>query len=49
MLPFLTLVEFKTGFIIFTIIIFIRLSANLYVNILDLGPVEFEEFPLRIS
>jgi len=49
LLPLLTLIEYRTGFIIFTINIFIRLSANLYVNIRDLGPNEFEQFPLRIS
>jgi hypothetical protein len=47
LLPFFTAVEFSTGFIAFSVIIFIRLSANLYINFLKLKPEQYEGFPFR--
>ncbi len=47
LLPFFTIIDYSTGFIAFTIIIFVRLGANLYVNIINLTPEQFESFPLR--
>jgi len=49
LLPFLTAMEYSTGFIAFTIIIVIRLALNLYTNnVLDLTPEQFESYPFRI-
>ncbi len=49
LLPFLTVMEYSTGFIAFTIIILIRLALNLYTNnVLDLTPEQFESYPFRI-
>ena len=47
LLPFFTTMNFRTGFIIFAIIIFVRLSANLYINALKLTPEQYDSFPLR--
>ena len=48
LLPFLTAVDYSTGFIVYTVIILVRLGANLYVNILNLKPEQFDSFPFRI-
>ena len=49
LLPFFTLVNDSTGFILFTIVIGIRLVLNLYTNnSLDLTPEQFESYPFRI-
>jgi hypothetical protein len=49
LLPFFTTMEYGTGFIVFTVIIFIRLFANLYTNnVLNLTPEEFDRYPFRI-
>jgi hypothetical protein len=47
LLPFFTAMEYSTGFIAFTAIIFIRLGANLYINLLKLKPEQYESFPFR--
>jgi len=47
LLPFFTIIDYSTGFIVFTINIFVRLGANLYVNVLNLKPEQFDSFPLR--
>jgi len=47
LLPFFTIIDYSTGFIAFTINIFVRLGANLYVNVLNLKPEQFDSFPLR--
>ena len=47
LLPFFTPIEYSTGFIAFTVIIFVRLGANLYANNV-LKPKQFESFPFRI-
>ena len=47
LLPFLTPVAYSTGFIAFTVIICMRLAANLYSNNI-LKPEQFEGFPFRI-
>ena len=47
LLPFFTTMEYSTGFIAFTVIIFIRLGANLYANHVIEQPKQFESFPLR--
>ncbi len=49
LLPFFTTVDYSTGFIAFTVIIFVRLGANLYVNISKLTSEQFKSFPFRIS
>jgi hypothetical protein len=48
LLPFLTAVEYGTGFIVFTAVIFFRLGANLYVNTLDMQLEQYERFPFRL-
>ena len=49
LLPFLTSMNVGTGFILFSIIIFVRLSANLYTNNIGrLTPEQYEAFPFRI-
>jgi hypothetical protein len=49
LLPFFTTMEYGTGFIIFTAIIFIRLIVNLYTNnLLTLTPAQYDSYPLRI-
>jgi len=47
LLPFFTAMEYGTGFILFTIIIFIRLAANLYANHVLTQPEQFESFAFR--
>jgi hypothetical protein len=49
LLPFFTSIEYGTGFIIYTIVILVRLILNLYTNnVLDLTPEQFEGYPFRI-
>jgi len=49
LLPFFTAMEYSTGFIAFTIVIFIRLVLNLYTNnVIKLTPKQFESYPFRI-
>lgn len=49
LLPFFTVIEYRTGFLVFTVIIAIRLGLNLYTNnVLDLTPEQYESFPFRI-
>jgi hypothetical protein len=49
LIPFFTAVDYSTGFIVFTVIIGIRLILNLVTNnILDLTPQQYESFPFRI-
>jgi hypothetical protein len=49
LLPFFTAMQYSTGFIVFSVIILVRLVANLYTNnVLDLTPEEYDAFPLRI-
>jgi hypothetical protein len=49
LLTFFGAIDYGTGFILFTMIIFVRLVANLYINnVLELTPEQFENFPFRI-
>ena len=49
LLPFFTIIDYGTGFIAFTVIIFVRLGANLYTNnVLELTPEQYESYPFRI-
>ena len=48
LLPFFTTIDYSTGFIAFTVIIFIRLGANLYTNHVLKQPEQYESFPFRI-
>ena len=45
--PFFTTMDYSTGFIVFTVIILVRLGANLYINALKLKPEQYESFPFR--
>jgi hypothetical protein len=47
LLPFFTAMDYGTAFILFTVIIFIRLGANLYANHVLTQPEQFESFALR--
>jgi hypothetical protein len=49
LLPFLTGIDYSTGFVAFSVIILVRLVANLYTNnVLKQTPEQYERFPLRI-
>ncbi len=50
LLPFLfSTIDYSTGFIAFTIVIFVRLVLNLYTNnVAKLKPEQYESFPFRI-
>lgn len=49
LLPFVTTIDNSTGFIAFTVVIFVRLALNLYTNnVLKLTPEQFTRFPFRI-
>lgn len=49
LLPFLTIIDYSTGFVAFSVIILVRLGANLYTNnVLDLKPAEYDSYPFRI-
>jgi hypothetical protein len=48
LLPFFTAMAYGTGFIVFTIIIFVRLGANLYANNASIvTPEQYARFPFR--
>ena len=50
LLPFLfSTIDYGTGFIAFTVVIFVRLVLNLYTNnFLNPTPEQYERFPFRI-
>lgn len=49
LLPFVTTIDYATGFVAFTIVIAARLSTNLYLNnILKPTLEQFERFPFHI-
>ena len=49
LIPFFTAMEYSTGFIVFSVVILIRLGLNLYTNnALNLTPAQYESFPFRI-
>ena len=49
LLPFFTTMAYSTGFITFTVVIFIRLTLNFYTNnFLNLTPAQHERYPFRI-
>ena len=47
LLPFFTAMDYRLGFILMTIMILIRLSANLYINLVNFKLEQFERYPLR--
>lgn len=48
LLPFITTMDYSVGFIAFTIVIVVRLGANVSLNnVLKLNPQQFEDFPFR--
>ncbi len=50
LVPFFTTIAYSTGFILFTIVIFIRLVLNLVTNnFLNLSTEQFESYPFRIT
>jgi hypothetical protein len=45
---FVRTIDYGLGFIAFTIVIFVRLVVNLYVNnVVEFTPEQYESFPLR--
>jgi len=50
LLPFLfSAIDYGTGFIMFAVIIAVRLGLNLYTNnFLNLTPEQYEKYPFRI-
>lgn len=45
---FVRTIDYSLGFIAFTIVILVRLIANLYVNnVVEFSPEQYESFPLR--
>jgi hypothetical protein len=49
LLPFFTLIDYRTGFILFTVVIGIRLVLNLYTNNIHKPTLEqYERYPFRI-
>ena len=49
LIPFFTVIDYGTGFVAFTIIIFIRFGLSLYTNnVLNLTPEQYESYPFRI-
>jgi hypothetical protein len=49
LVPFFTAMEYSRGFIVFTVIIAIRLVLNLYTNnFTDLTPAQYESYPFRV-
>ena len=49
LIPFFTTVDYSTGFVAFTVIIFVRFSTSLYANnVLILTPQQYERYPFRI-
>jgi hypothetical protein len=48
LLPFFTAMEYSTGFVLFSVLIFIRLLLNLYTNQVLKQPEQYETFPFRI-
>ncbi len=47
LLPFFTAMEYSTGFRVFTVIILVRLVANLYANLVLEQPEQYESYPFR--
>lgn len=48
LLPFFTTMAYGTGFVLFTVIIFVRLGANLYANNAhNFTPQQYQFFPFR--
>ena len=48
LLPFFTVIDYWTGFVVYALIIFVRLGFNLYVNYAITQPEEYERFPFRL-
>lgn len=49
LLPFFTPIDYSTGFILYTIVIFIRLIINLVTNnFVKLTPENYKSYPFRI-
>jgi hypothetical protein len=47
LVPFFTTIDYSIGFIALTVIIFVRLVANLYANHVLKQPEQYESFPFR--
>lgn len=49
LLPFASIMDYRTGFAAFSVVIVVRLGINLYVNnFAHFQPVEYLRFPFRI-
>jgi len=47
LIPFFAKIDYSIGFIALTVIILVRLGANLYANHVLKQPEQFESYPLR--
>lgn len=48
LLPFVTAIDYSVGFLAFSVVIFVRLGVNLYVNnLLGPDPALYDRFPFR--
>jgi hypothetical protein len=48
LLPFLTTIDYGTGFVAFSVVVLVRLVANLYANnLMEPNPVVYQQFPFR--
>ena len=49
LLPFLTAIDYSTGFVAFTAVILFRFGVNVVTNnFLNLTPQQYERYPFRI-
>lgn len=49
LLPFVTDLDYSFGFVAFTIVIFVRMVANLYMNnVMKQTPADFDRFAFRL-
>ncbi|MCB9140579.1 MAG: hypothetical protein H6642_19780 [Caldilineaceae bacterium] len=48
LVPFLTPMSYSTGFLVYSIILLIRFTANTYINLRDFTPAQYYAYPLRI-
>ena len=47
LIPFFTTIDYSIGFVALTVVIFVRLGANLYANHVLKQPEQFESYPFR--
>jgi hypothetical protein len=48
LVPFFTPMSYGTGFVVYSIILLTRFTANTYINLRDFGPGQYYAYPFRI-